>query len=264
MFHKLNYLTLLLLVALPLTVDAQQRGRGRDGGQGGQGGQGRHPAEGRQSPQGRQSPRAAALAPPPGLAQALLPAGARRLPTSPANAPYANWRQWPQNRSWGKHRFNPYPFGSYYAVPYSGYSEYGVGQETQQEEPAPVAATTNKGLLQLVITPATGLDYYIDGLFIGSSSNLGSEFEVNAGARQIEVRARGYKPATFDTRIDEGRVTTVRGALEPSEQAQAPRNPGSRIVYVIPGCYMGNNKPEQSALPAGCDVKKMVTRGAGL
>jgi hypothetical protein len=35
-------------------------------------------------------------------------------------------------------------------------------------------------------------------------------------------------------------------------------------MYVIPGCYIGNSKPDASALPAGCDVKKMVTRNSGL
>jgi hypothetical protein len=279
MFHKLHYLTLMLLVAFPLSADAQQRGRGRDGGQNTQGRQGRQDGHGpqgrhgrpdgdgprdRRGPQGRQSPRAAALAPPQGLAQALLPAGARRLPTSPANAPYANWRSWPRNRSWDKHRFSGYPFGSYYAVPYSGYSEYEFSQDTYEEPmPAPAAAT-NKGLLQLMITPASGLDYYIDGIYFGSSSNLGSQFEVNAGARQVEVRASGYKSSTFDTRIDEGQVTTVRGALERMEQPQAPRSEGSRVMYVIPGCYMGNSKPEPRELRPGCDIKRMVTRGPGL
>lgn len=121
-----------------------------------------------------------------------------------------------------------------------------------------------KGLLRLDITPAVALEYFVDGVFIGTSSQLGTEFEMNAGARQVEVRARGYKSIIFDSRIDEGRVTTFRGTLETIEQPQAPRNPGSRVMYVIPGCYIGNARPEPSALPAGCDIRKMVTRGNGL
>ena len=276
MFLKLKYLTLILSLALPVIADAEQsRGRGQHRGQGGQG-QGRQGVEHR-GPSGRpradaprpgtRTPRADALAPPAGLAQALLPAGARRLPTSPPNARYANWRRWPQTGSswWKYYKFDGYPVGGYYGGSYLGYDTGAPAGQEPSDAPVSAAMATNKGLLQLAITPATGLDYYVDGVYIGSSSNLGDQFEINAGARQVEVRARGYKPATFDTRIDEGRVTTVRGALEAEPQAQqAPRNTGSRVVYVIPGCYMGNTKPEKGTLPAGCDVRKMVTRGAGL
>lgn len=248
MSHNLSYLTVIALLLAPIAADAQHR---------------RGPAR-----QGTQSPRAAAIAPPKGLAQALLPAGARRLPTSPANARHANWKRWPQTKpSWRSHqRFDRYPRGSYYGVPSGGYFfDAGVAAEEERgAEPEPITEAANKGLLRFVITPASGLEYYIDGSYFGSSSTIGSEFEVNAGARQIEVRARGYKSATFDARIEEGRVTTLRSALEAAVEAQAPRSTGGRVMYVIPGCYIGNAKPEASALPAGCDVKKMVTRGGGL
>jgi hypothetical protein len=148
-------------------------------------------------------------------------------------------------------------------VPYTGYSTYALGGETEAP-PAEYAppATMTKGLLRLELTPAVaGLEYYVDGMLIGSSSNLGTEFELNAGARQIEIRARGFKPIVFDSRIEVGRITTLRGTLEAIEQPQAPRSTGSRIMYVIPGCYIGNAKPQPGALPAGCDVNKMITRG---
>jgi hypothetical protein len=35
----------------------------------------------------------------------------------------------------------------------------------------------------------------------------------------------------------------------------APRRPEK--FYVIPGCYAGNKPPQQTALPAGCDVGKL-------
>jgi hypothetical protein len=254
MFHNLKPLFLLALVALPLAADAgQHRGRAQ------------------QQQQRARSARAEALAPPRQLAQTLLPAGARRV-----NEPVVltrdgrwmsrdEWHRGPHaDRSWWKNRrFNHYPFGSYYAVPFAGVG-YGVmiqGQDNAApESPAPAVSTT-KGLLQFEMTPASGLDYYIDGIHVGSSSTLGSEFEVNAGSRQVEVRARGYKPATFDKRIEEGRVTTVRGALERLDEPQAPRSTGSPVMYVIPGCYMGNARPSAEALPRGCDIRKMVTRG---
>ena len=248
MFHNLKPLALVVLLAFPLAADAQQhRGRGRQA----------------QQPAPTRSPRAEALAPPPHLAQALLPAGARRTNERFLMTNDGRWwdrsRDAMSHRGWWKHQ--P-PFGNFYAVPHTGgYGYYeSAPQEEERSAPPPSAVATYKGLLQFEVTPSSGLDYYIDGVYVGSSSNLGSEFEVNAGARQIEVRARGYKPATFDRRIEEGRVTTVRASLDRMEEPQAPRSSTGRVMYVIPGCYMGNSKPVPSALPAGCDIKKMVTR----
>jgi hypothetical protein len=34
---------------------------------------------------------------------------------------------------------------------------------------------------------------------------------------------------------------------------------GNRIMYVIPGCYMGNVPPQDLKLPAGCDLSKVTT-----
>ena len=256
MFHNLKYVALVGLLVYPLAADAQQSRGGRAHQQ-----------------QRARSARAEAMAPPKQLAQTLLPAGARRT-NERFEAPRDGWGRWPQsNRGWWKHqRYNHYPFGyvrqgygaSYYAVPYAGFV-YGTAAADEGEyappPPMPDAMSANKGLLQFEITPSSGLDYYIDGIHVGSSSNLGSEFEVNAGARQIEVRARGYRSAIFDRRIEGGRVTTVRGTLEAIEQPQAPRSTGGQIMYVIPGCYMGNARPVAAALPPGCDIKKLVTRG---
>lgn len=268
MFRK--SIVLLLLVTFAASVEAKQRGR-------------------TQSRSQSQSPRAAAMAPPRALGPALGPAGSEPLrsyfPPQPRDfghrrsqidrGPFRVDRgpfhvdrgrfqvdrgRFPHRPGWW------YPYGNYYAVPYTGYSTYIPGEEyeARPQEPLPPASMT-KGLLRLDITPANAsMEYYVDGMLIGSSSTLGLEFELNAGARQIEVRARGYKPLVFDARIDEGRITTLRGILEPIEQPQPPRAPGNRVMYVIPGCYIGNAKPEPSALPSGCDVKKLITRGNGL
>lgn len=117
------------------------------------------------------------------------------------------------------------------------------------------------GILRLEITPATGLQYYVDGMFIGSSSELGTQFEVNAGARRIEIRAPGYKPMVFDARFVPGEIVTHRGALEPHQDpATLPRATGSRTMFVIPGCFMGNARPQPGALPKGCDINRLITR----
>lgn len=247
MFHNLKYLMLAGILALPLTADADQRGRARH----------------QQQQQRARSARAEALAPPRQLAETLLPAGARRPINERFQAPRDGWNRWPQTgRSWWKHqRFNRSSYGSYYAVPFSGFAYGTMAQESEPAPPPPDVPSTNKGLLQFDITPASGLDYYIDGVHVGSSSTLGSEFEVNAGARQVEVRARGYKSSIFDKRIEEGQVTLVRGALERIDEAPAPRLSGNQVMYVIPGCYMGNAKPAAASLPPGCDIRKLMTRG---
>ena len=246
MFHK--SIALLLLVTFAASVEAKQRGRTHTRSQ-------------------SQSPRAAAMAPPRALGPALGPAGSEpfRSYFPPLRRGFGHrWSQVDRGRF--PHRPGRwYPYGNYYAVPYTGYSTYIPGEEYEAtpQEPAP-PASLSKGLLQIELTPSIVVDYYIDGLFIGSSATLGMEFEVNAGARQIEARAPGYKPLVFDARIEAGRITTLRGMLEAIVQPQPPRAAGSRVMYVIPGCYIGNAKPEPSALPAGCDVKKLVTRGNGL
>ena len=247
MFRKT--IVLLLVVTFAASVEAKQRGRTHARSQ-------------------SQSPRAAAMAPPRALGPALGPAGSEPFRSYFPPPPRDFRHRGPQfDRGRFPHRPGRwYPYGNYYAVPYSGYSTYIPGEEyeARPQEPLPPASMT-KGLLRLEITPANApMEYYVDGMLIGSSSTLGLEFELNAGARQVEVRARGYKPLVFDARIDEGRITTLRGILEPIEQPQQPRAQGSRVMYVIPGCYIGNAKPEPSALPAGCDVKKLVTRGNGL
>jgi hypothetical protein len=46
----------------------------------------------------------------------------------------------------------------------------------------------------------------------------------------------------------------------PEEPPPAPVMPtGSRTLYVIPGCYLGNVLPDVSRLPAGCDISRMKT-----
>jgi hypothetical protein len=155
----------------------------------------------------------------------------------------------------------PYFGGSYYALPYSGYYPAEDVRESAPRREAEPAAMRATGLLRLDITPATGLQYYVDGMYIGSSSDLGTEFEVNAGARRIEIRASGYKPVIFDARFVPGGTVTRRGALEPLEDVSTlPRAAGNRTMYVIPGCFMGNARPDPSALPKGCDIDRLITR----
>jgi hypothetical protein len=245
----MRYLIVLVLLTLPVTADAQGRGRN-------------HRAQ--QRPHGsEQTPRAAALARkvPPSV---LLPAGSRRPDIFDRSR--SAWPRWQEPRGHAKGRFhgNRSPFfgGVYYATPYFGYGPgYGYEAAPYEPEPEPAAMVTT-GTLRLDITPTVQMQYYADGMFIGSSAELGTEFAVNAGARRIEIRAAGYRPVMFDARFVPGGTVTRRGALEPLENAAAlPRATGSRTMYVIPGCFMGNARPEAASLPKGCDINRLVTRG---
>jgi hypothetical protein len=238
----MRYLITLVVVMLPITAGADQRSR-------------------------RQRP-----APPPLPAQmrpvipsSTLPPGLRAELPRDRSGP--SWRRGHHRRNMPAWWFYPgagQPFfgGSYYALPYSGYDAGGdAGYAPSPAREAEDASLRTTGVLRLDLTPATSLQYYVDGVFIGSSSDLGTEFAVNAGARRIEVRAPGYKTLVFDARFVPGGVVTRRGALEPLADASTlPRATGSRTMYVIPGCFMGNARPEPAALPKGCDIERLITR----
>ena len=176
-------------------------------------------------------------------------------------------KRWPQTHRprWKGQQFHrPLPFGSYYAVPSFGYGFGYFGPAEESYTPPPPRPEREKmlttGALRLEITPATGLDYYVDGIYIGNSSNLGTQLQLNAGPRRIEVRAAGYKPLVFDTRIVAGSETTFRGTLEPLTQPLPPQATGNRTMFIIPGCYMGNSRPTAGELRPGCDINKLITR----
>ena len=178
--------------------------------------------------------------------------------------------RWPQTHRpfFKQQRFRHHmPFGSYYGVPSYGYgfgyfgppaeSGYEPGRGDERTTPGRVVTT---GVLRLEITPASGLEYYVDGLYFGSSSNVGTLLEMNPGPRRIEVRAAGYKPLVFDTRIYAGSETTFRAAMEPLVQQPPAQATGNRTMFIIPGCYMGNARPSAGELRAGCDINRLVTR----
>ena len=242
----MRYMVVLLALTLTTAAEAEQRQRGS------------RPA--RNSP----TPRAEALSRniPPRL---LLPAGSDRFPTDMRRSFFPGGRRPGFHRPGGSRPGAWYPyFGGYAGGGYVGYSDYfSPAYSEAAPAPEPEAASRITGVLRLEITPATGLQYYIDGMFFGSSSELGTEFEVNAGARRIEIRSPGYKSVIFDARFVPGGTVTRRGALEPVEDVSAlPRAAtGGRTMYVIPGCFIGNARPEPSALPKGCDIARLVTRG---
>lgn len=198
------------------------------------------------------------------------PAGERRPETRAEQDARRDWQRWPQlhRPRWKQPHVGPrYPFGSYYAMPYGGGGSYFFGpaapvaeERIRESEPPRVRTVKTTGLVRVEVTPATVLDYYIDGLFVGSAATLGPQFEVNAGSRRIEIRSAGYKPLVRDLRINEGDEIVVRGTLEPLVQPQPPPATGSRTIYIIPGCYVGNSRPSADGLRTGCDIRNLITR----
>ena len=140
-------------------------------------------------------------------------------------------------------------------VPYVPYSYgYGYGYEmtaavgpafgSQTETPPPPEPPSDTGFLRLEVEPAGLLQIYVDGVFIGTPSDLGSDLELRSGPHRIEIRAPGYESLTFDARIEVDRGITYRGELKPLditpvEVVPVPVATGSRTLYVIPGCYLG-------------------------
>ena len=151
---------------------------------------------------------------------------------------------------------------------YPGYP-WGIGYSSSVDTPPPPSGVTvyppepPTGRLRLDVEPAGQWQLFVDGVFIGTPGDLGNEVDLRPGTRRIELRAPGYRSLVFDARIEAERRITYSGALEP-EAAAAPVPPpvaptGSRTMFVIPGCYMGNVSPTESMLPPGCDLSRLTT-----
>jgi hypothetical protein len=271
----MKYFVIALMLLYPIEADAQRANRARATGRSNTATSGAPQQHAQQAKSHQPKPRSArAEALSRSVEEVRMPAGWNTPAVKPPSLRNGDhdWRRPAHRPAWRPDRFpHRWPGGSYYTTPYSGYVGYGWGfyppwpdGAAESEAPPPpieeTSTTATRGLLRLEITPASGLDYYVDGVFIGNSSTLGSDIELNAGARRVEVRAAGYKPLVFDVRIAVGRETTFRGVMEPLVQPQAPQATGNRTMYIIPGCYVGNSPPSAAGLRAGCDINKLITK----
>jgi hypothetical protein len=161
-----------------------------------------------------------------------------------------------------------------YVMPTYGYGgmSAGTSYDTAAAPPRPAAPAPATslyeeprvplGALRLEVEPRQELQIFVDGVFVGTPADLGDELEMTPGPHRIELRARGYKSQAFDVGILEDKLITYRGTLE-RDAASAPppvaRPSGSKTMYVIPGCYMGNVSPKEMSLPAGCDISRLTT-----
>jgi hypothetical protein len=168
-----------------------------------------------------------------------------------------------------------------YVLPAYPYFQGSIASTTATDvTPAAPAVTVHGGVepplppmgaLRLEVEPKESLQIYVDGVYLGTPADLGDEIELAPGTRRIELRARGYRSLTFSAEILDGRSISYRGSLDAIAEPATPAAPaapvkaapaapvGSRTMYMIPGCYLGNVSPKNVTLPAGCDISKLTT-----
>lgn len=121
------------------------------------------------------------------------------------------------------------------------------------------------GRLRLELKADGALQLYVDDYYVGSPDDFNGELELEAGPHKIEIRAPEYETLTFDVKIAAEKSITYRGTLKPldtkrAEAAPEPPPATPSTFYFIPGCYLGNVPPEDVALPAGCDLTRLIVR----
>lgn len=163
-----------------------------------------------------------------------------------------------------------FPYSNYpYALP--TYAETSVTPPPPTEivtrpvepPPAPEPPPPPIGVIRLEVEPRDLIQIYVDGVYVGTPDDVGLDLGLTPGVRHIELRARGYITHAFDADIVQDRLITYRAQLERDPNAPAPpvvvKPAGSRTMYVIPGCYVGNVAPTQANLRPGCDMSKLTT-----
>jgi hypothetical protein len=98
-----------------------------------------------------------------------------------------------------------YPYGyRYYGDPGYGYGGY------------PGYAVRSYGGVRIDL-PQRDAEVYVDGYYAGVVGDFDGAFQqvnLEPGPHRIEIRARGYEPATFDVNIEPGRTIRYRAPLQ--------------------------------------------------
>lgn len=195
----------------------------------------------------------------------------RRNAQAPTPDPYA-----PHYGQADRPMHRPY-YGYAYVLP----TYYGAGYSTPGTmPPAPVAPVVPSGTVRIDVQPEDIAQIYVDGQYVGTPRDLDGRLALEPGTRRLAIRAPGYETINVDVKVVADRTITYRGSLSriATERELAPRSPppssttpsvdapapptapaGSRTMYFVPGCYMGNVPPSELKLPKGCDLSKMQT-----
>jgi hypothetical protein len=156
-----------------------------------------------------------------------------------------------------------------YVVPAYGWPAYdapiAIGTTASQNASATAFQPQRSvGQLELDLDP-TGAQQqlYVDGNYLGTFKDFSGGLELDAGLHIVEIQAPGYEMLHLEVNISASRSIAYRGALTPSAPMAAPEVSGTPvtppIIYIIPGCYIGNVPPQDVELPTGCDVNRVVT-----
>jgi len=144
-------------------------------------------------------------------------------------------------------------------------SRSGLGAAPAPREPEPVEPA--HGFLRLLIVPRTAA-VMVDGAPAGTADDFGGSRErsLPAGSHRVQLEAEGYQPVTIDVRVPANDTITLRRELDPnpedSSEAGASRIPegvAHKTIYFIPRCYVGDDPPSATQLPAGCHLADLRT-----
>jgi hypothetical protein len=120
------------------------------------------------------------------------------------------------------------------------------------------------GNLALHVEPANA-QVFVDGYFLGLAEDFDSdrgELALEAGAHKVQLTASGYESVTLEVELASNETVTYQNAMKlvPIAAPAAPAAPiEHKMIYVIPGCYLGNVPPNDAGLPATCDLRQVRT-----
>lgn len=105
-------------------------------------------------------------------------------------------------------------YGSYYGGGYYGGGYYGGGYSGSGGYSQ---SYRDSGALRLKLKPREA-QVFIDGYFVGvvdSFDGVFQKLQLDGGGHQVEVKAEGYEPLTFDVLITPGETVTYKGEMVP-------------------------------------------------
>jgi len=141
---------------------------------------------------------------------------------------------------------------------------------TRSEAPAgrssaPSSTEPKTGTLSLELQPAASAQVFVDSFYLGTTDVEGTLYHLDAGPHHVQLKPNGYEVVDFDVKIVAQQSITYRDSLKPSRRPQdgAPAAASAApptTLYVIPGCYAGNQPPDGLVLPEGCDSSRVIVR----
>ena len=128
------------------------------------------------------------------------------------------------------------------------------------------AAEEPEGFLRLMVSPRNAR-VFVDGVYEGTVDDFGGTGErmVRAGLHTVRVEADGFEPVEFDVRVppttpSRCAATSIPAACRRSRRCPRPARAARQAEdhLRIPRCYLGDSRPEQNPLPAGCSARGLL------